>query len=158
MNWNFVSYIVRDVFEISPNNNSPVTVIYGEDYDFQNILRTNTHGLGAYLFHSNIAGQIDIDKCKYYWPIVGHDFFLDFGVCGLFISINYNPPIDEKDCKDVADRIKNLMNTNGLIFLCNPGIWALGLSDKFFRRLDLEKEIKRYTIFKNEDVLIYENI
>jgi hypothetical protein len=40
----------------------------------------------------------------------------------------------------------------------NPGVWANDLGKYLTINAQVETEIKRYSMFKNENVLVYENI
>jgi hypothetical protein len=50
------------------------------------------------------------------------------------------------------------MLPGGIVFIVNHDGWAEKLSDFLLARPDLEKEVKRYSLFKREDVRVYENI
>jgi hypothetical protein len=58
----------------------------------------------------------------------------------------------------IARQIKETMLPGGIVFIVNHDGWAEKLSDFLLVRSDLEKEVKRYSLFKGEDVRVYENI
>lgn len=153
MSWNFVGHIIRDVFP-SP---SPV-IVYGENYMSLNSFRSSEHGIETFLLHSDPrCRNIDLEFV-YYWEIGINYSFFGNRFCNLFVSIDYDPrPLFDKQ-KEVNNQIKFLMNDGGKLFLVNPGSWANELENVFTRKSEIEKEIKRFTMFKHEKVYVYENI
>jgi ubiquinone/menaquinone biosynthesis C-methylase UbiE len=76
----------------------------------------------------------------------------------LFISINYDPEIFNNNYDQVAQEIKRVLKPGGFILAVNPGKWASNLESEFIADSQIEKEIKRYSLFTDKDVYVYENI
>jgi hypothetical protein len=116
-------------------------------------MHTPLHGIGAIRMHSEHYSTEE----QYYWPIGEADTY--FGPrADLFISINYNPIYNKNLLVEIARQIKETMLPGGIVFIVNHDGWAEKLSDFLLVRSDLEKEVKRYSLFKGEDVRVYENI
>lgn len=153
MNWHHVAHIIRDIFP----SQSPI-VYYGKDFSILNHFRSTEHGLETFCLTSEVE-QIDSKLNNvYYWnsginyPVFGKGF------CNLFISINYNIDKNEYQQTEIVKQLKFMVNKGSKILICNPGSWA-NLFDYCLKQdLDLQKEIKRFSIFKNENIKIYENV
>lgn len=116
-------------------------------------MHTPLHGIGSLRLHS----EMYLTEDQYYWPIGEADIY--FGPrADLFVSINYNPIYDKNLLAQIAEQIKCTMLPGGIVFIVNHDGWAEKLSDFLLVRPDLEKEVKRYSLFKGEDVRVYENI
>jgi len=152
MNWNFVAHIIRDVFKKTVN-----TIYYGDDNSLEPIFNSNEHSIGVLMLRSEEEIEYD-EPYIYYWAAGIDDLFFSEEYCNLFISFNYNPQIFNDDYNKVALQLKNLLKKDGYIFLVNPGMWASCLGLFLKRNNQIEKEIKRYSMFTNENVLVYENI
>lgn len=152
MNNNYLGHIIRDLFPIHS-----VTICYGLLDDLVEELHKPLHGIGALLLHSENDIESELDYKKY-WNIELNDCYFSNNFCELFISLNYNPSFTKNDYSFVAVNIKKLMKLNGFVFLVNPGLWASSMSEYFLLREDLVKEAKRFSILKNEEIYIYENI
>lgn len=146
-NNNFVCHVIRDIFP-----KREFTVVYDRSNDLVEEMHTQKHGIGALRLHSEMYSREN-----YPWALGAAGIY--FGpVVDLFVSINYDP-IHKKDLVlEIAKQLKEAMKQGGIVFLVNPGHWADKLGETLSVRSDLEKEIKRYSIFKNEDVRVYENI
>jgi hypothetical protein len=85
-----------------------------------------------------------------------HFFGSDF--CDLFVSFKENSvfPIGTEGSKTV--NLYPFMESGGLVFLVNPDTWAYNMESAFERRDDYIKEIKSYSMFKDERVLVYEKL
>jgi hypothetical protein len=150
MNWDHAAHVVRDVF-----GNRGFTIYYGEDPEFTETLRTSTHGIGAFLMHSNVEKRFHFDYERYW--CIGTNMFFDADTCDFLISFDYDPVFHGSPF-GIPPYIDRLMKREGLIFLVNPGRWAEYLGDMFILRKDLQAEVKRYSMFKNENVLVYEKV
>lgn len=152
MNWDYVAHIIRDVFR-----ETTFTIIYGRNKEMIDVLRTPKHGIGAFMLHTEREKYISNDWCKY-WEAGVDGMYFGESVCDLFISINYDPKILDNDYENVANVIQKVLKPGGFALLVNPGIWAAAVGGSLLQNTSLENEIKRYSIFKDEDVRVYENI
>lgn len=152
MNNNYLGHIIRDLFPIHS-----VTICYGLLDDLVEELRKPLHGIGAFLLHSENDIESELDYKKY-WNIELNDCSFSNNFCELFVSINYNPSFVNNDYLFMALNIKKLMKFKGIIFLVNPGLWASYMSHFFLLREDLIQEAKRFSILKDQEIYIYENI
>lgn len=160
---NYICHIIRDIF---PQRNAPI--YFGEDVDLYQTFHSPLHSIGACLLYKypsntwNPYKQMNLPEhlatTCYQWAIEFNDCFLADGFCDLFISINYDPQLDMGNHKIIAEKLKFLVKKNGLYFLVNPGVWADSLSSYLVLRPDMIKELKKYSILKNEKVYVYENI
>ncbi len=148
MNNNFICHIIRDVFP-----ERKFTILYDRTKSLFDEMHTPLHGIGAFRMHSEHYSTEE----NYYWDLgkVGTYFGAS---ADLFVSINYNPIYDKNLLSQIAEQIKCTMLPGGIVFIVNHDGWAEKLSDFLLARPDLEKEVKRYSLFKGEDVRIYENI
>jgi hypothetical protein len=153
MNWNHVAHIIRDIFK-----NNSFTVCYQENMDLVNILYTAEHGIGAMRLWSALEAPLENSENNYYWPAGLNPMLFSDDCVDLFISINYDPEIFNNDYQQVAEEIKRVLKPGGFAFVVNPGTWASHLATKLIPDTQIEKEIKRYSMFKNESVYVYENI
>ena len=153
MNWNHVAHIIRDVFK-----NTSFTVCYQGDTDLSDTLYTNEHGIGAIRLWSALEAPLENSENNYYWPAGLNPMLFSDGCLDLFISIGYDPEVFNNDYQHVAEEIKRVLKPGGFAFVVNPGTWASHLATKLMPDIQIEKEIKRYSLFKNEDVYVYENI
>lgn len=146
-NNNFVCHVIRDVFP-----KREFTVVYDRSNDLTEEMHTQKHGIGALRLHSEMYSREN-----YSWALGTAGIY--FGsVIDLFVSINYDP-IHIKDLVlEIAKQLKESMKQGGIVFLVNPGHWADRLGEILLVRSDLEKEVKKYSFLKDEDVRVYENI
>jgi hypothetical protein len=153
MNNDFIAHVIRDVF--SKRN---YTVIYGGNEDLKNALSKPEHSIGAYQFHTERDSKLEDSFYYRFWEIGVDNPYINYGETDLFISINYNPTVYQVDKLVIGSQIKKLLKNGGKAMLVNPGTWSEKID--FFMSLDniSIKEIKRYSMFKNENVLVYENI
>lgn len=152
MNNNFICHIIRDLFV-----EKTFTVLYGRKKNLLNTMRTAEHGIGAFVLHTEREKYFSNDQCKY-WEAGVDSIYFGESICDLFVSFNYDPELLNGDTNMVATQIKNFLKPNGFVFLVNPGVWAVDLAKHLTRNSYLETEIKRYSMFKHENVLVYENI
>lgn len=160
---NFISHIIRDIFPYRGN-----TIIFGEYSELLDCFYSPEHSIGAYMLHCNKANgwkpEYLYSSLKYAphdaikgWYIQENDSFFGADFCDLFISINYKVDNIGHPIK-IAENIKNVMKPNAIGLIVNPGIWASEMMNLNKVNYDLIKEVKRYSIFRNEQVLVYENI
>lgn len=153
MNNDFIAHVIRDVFA-----KKNFTVIYAESQDLRTTLSKSEHGIGAYQFHTERSSNIKDSFYYKFWEIGINDPYISYGETDLFISINYNPTVYPIDKSSIGLQLKKLLKKGGKVMLVNPGSW----SEKIDLFMDLDnnsiKEIKRYSMFKNENVLVYENL
>jgi hypothetical protein len=154
MNNHFLAHIIRDVF-----SSRDFTIIYGQDRGLQTVLASTEHSIGALQLHSERDQDQDQDCFEYrFWEIGLNDPYLAYGNADLFISINYNPLIYDTDTETIAFQVKNLLKPGGKALMINPGDWA----KDFKKIIQIDgfstKEIMRYSMLQNENVLVYENI
>ena len=62
------------------------------------------------------------------------------------------------DTDMVANQIKNFLKPGGFAMVVNPGVWANDLGKYLTINAQMLTNIKRYSMFKNQNVLVYENI
>jgi hypothetical protein len=160
---NFIAHIIRDIFTNRDN-----TIVFGECPELLECLYSPAHSIGAYMLHTNQSNNWKpkhlYDGLKYAptdaiksWYIKENDSFFGANFCDLFISINYQVE-DIGDPLKIVGNIKKVMKPNSIGFIVNPGSWASEVENFNVVRYDLIKEVKRYSMFRNEKVLVYENI
>jgi len=152
MNNSFVLDIIRDVFgrKVSP-------ILYGRDVELLETFYSDRHSMGATLAYSDdpsILNQantafMDVDK------EISPDYYSHYD--SLF-SFNYKYKLDPPYCDRVSKMFKLLLVEKADIFLVNPGTWSYCFDDYFLRCIDKEREVKKFSLFKNEKVFVYENI
>ncbi len=165
MNNNFLCHVIRDVF-----NPTGQVVLYGENLDLFDTLYAPEHSIGAYMLHSDYSvldpkdfktsanvKNANIDLVKQ-WPLEYNNCFFGLDFCELFVSVNYDPVMLINNFYGAATNIKSMMKKNGLLFLVNPGVWSYNLDLFFDVRFDLIHEIHKYRIFKDDKILVYENV
>ena len=152
MNNHFLAHIIRDVF-----SKTNFTIIYGGDRSLQTTLATAEHSIGAFQLHTERDQDEDCFEYRF-WEIGLNGPYLTYGDADLFISINYNPSTYDTNTETIAFQVKNLLKLGGKALIVNPGDWA-----KDFKRIFqidglATREIMRYSMLQNENVLVYENI
>lgn len=152
MNNSYIAHIVRDIFPIHS-----ACMYYGIDKSFVDTLNTSEHGIGSINFYSSQETVSNLENFTC-WNIensrlhVGDNFF------DLFISIQYDPDIDNDSCVVIGSEIKRVLKKNALLLVINCDKISKCFENIFAKRKDIIKEVKRYSILKNENVLVYENI
>jgi SAM-dependent methyltransferase len=126
--------------------------------DLANTLYTAEHGIGAMRLWSALEAPLENSENNYYWPAGLNPMLFSDDCVDLFISINYDPEIFNNNYDQVAEEIKRVLKPGGFVFVVDPGTWASHLATKLIPDTQIEKEIKRYSMFKNESVYVYENI
>ena len=126
--------------------------MYGKNYPLLPILRNPEHGIEAW------GLQTETENLKvpntYYWSVgyngthFGHEF------CDLFISMNYNPYIPDTLLERAAVSTSNVLKEGGYAFLVDPGKWSWELEKHLTPRPDLVREIKRYSMFTDQNVRV----
>jgi hypothetical protein len=152
MNTDFISHIIRDTF-VEKN----FTVIYSDDTELKEVLLLPNHSIGAFQLHSELNQENDKIDYKF-WNIGLSNPHIQYGDVDLFVSINYNPTINNLNKQKAALQIKMLLKDKGKAFIVNPGEWASDLDKHMSIDSESITNIKRYSMFKNENVLVYENI
>jgi len=152
MDNNFLSHIIRDLFP-----KREFTVIYGWDEGLRLEFIKPEHSIGAFQMHTEKTSTEDTFEHSF-WEIGINDPYIAYGDTDLIISINYNPHLSTKDLTYVALQFKNLLKVGGKAMLINPGYWSSNL--KKVMRIDAitTREAKRYSMLKDEDILVYENL
>jgi hypothetical protein len=152
MDWDYVAHIIRDVFP-----QTTFTTLYGRSKELLDVLHTPKHGIGAFMMHTERGKYLSNDECKY-WEAGINGIYFGQSICDLFISFNYDPELLNDDTDMVARQIKSFLKPGGFAMVVNPGVWANDLGKYLTINAQVETEIKRYSMFKNENVLVYENI
>lgn len=152
MNNNFLAHIIRDLFE-----KRSFTIIYGADQGLRLTLLDPQHSIGAYQMHSERDNVADTFEYRF-WEAGVYDPFLSYGEADLFVSINYNPTVHQNAYVNLAIQIKQLLKNGGKAFVVNPGPWAKNIKNIMTIDGPTTKEAKRYSMLRNQDVLVYENI
>ncbi|MFZ4104905.1 hypothetical protein [Flavobacterium sp.] len=153
MNWNFVAHIIRDIFA-----DTNFTICYELDKQLSETLKKPEHSIGAFSMYTSLNALAENIDERYYWAAGRSGMFFEEECADLFISINYDPEILDNDYENVANVIQKVLRPGGFAMLVNPGIWAAAVGGSLLQNISLENEIKRYSIFKDEDVRVYENI
>lgn len=153
MNWHHVAHIIRDCFK-----QTAFTVCYESDKELSNTLATSEHGIGALSLWSSLDPPSENLDGRYYWPAGLNGIFFEDNCVDLFVSINYNPDIFYDNSLYVAEEIKRVLKIGGFAFVVNPGLWANDLGHYLSLDTYMEKEIRRYSMFAEENVFVYENI
>jgi hypothetical protein len=155
MNNNFLCHIIRDIF---PKKNS--VVIYSDiEYavSLKKDMASSEHSIGSFVLHTDRNHQEYIDEVAY-WEIGLNSPYMGYNYSDLFLSINYSPKVYLDNNNYIAEQIRAIMKPSGNIFLINPGTWASELSDFLNHNDDLVRGVKKYSMLKNENVFVYENI
>ena len=152
MDWDYVAHIIRDIFP-----QRIFTTLYGRSQELVDTLRTPEHSIGAFMLHTEREKYISNDWSKY-WEAGVDGMHFGESICDLFISFDYDPELLNGDTDMVAKQIKNFLKPGGFAMVVNPGIWADDLGKHLAINAQVETEIKRYSMFSQQDVSVYENI
>lgn len=153
MNWDFVAHSIRDVFF----GKTPI-LVYGNDLSVLDSFRSSVHALETFVVHSEKNDKKMNKMYSYFWDIGEGNLFFNNNFCDLFLSIEYDPIINHEKYHEIFLSLKNVLKKNGFIILVNPGSWAKRIGDYFEYREDMSNELKRYFMFKEKNVFIYENV
>lgn len=152
MDNNFLSHIIRDLFP-----NRAFTVIYNWDESLRKELLTPQHSVGAFQLHTERNNVEDTFERRF-WEAGINNPFIQYGDVDLFISINYDPVVYPNKYMDIALQIMYLLKPSGKALIINPGSWARNIKNIMTIDGITTKEAKRYSMLKDQDVLVYENI
>jgi hypothetical protein len=152
MNYDFLAHIIRDLF-----SNRNFTLIYGADQILRIKLLEPQHSVGAFQLHTERSNIEDTFEYRF-WEAGINNPFVNYGDVDLFISINYKPNLYFDNSMKMGLQVKNLLKPGGKAMVVNPGSWARDL--KTLMRVDgvTTREARRYSILRDQDILIYENI
>jgi len=155
MNNNFLCHIIRDLF-INRSN----IVIYGDLYkssELRSIMANSEHSMGSFILHTERNSQQHIDGIAY-WEIGLNAPYMGYNYADLFISVDYNPELSNNNYKFIGEQIRGILRSGGHTFIVNPGKWASCINSYLDLNESLTREAKKYSMFSNEEVFIYENI
>lgn len=142
-------HIIRDVFG---KRTSPI--IYGRDTNLLKDFHSPTHGMGAVLMYSDSPHLHDEQNVHFLdiYESYTH-YYRDY--CDFLFSIDYR-----FNCipSQVALKFKDIMKEKSSIFLINPGIWSQYFDLIASRNSILEKEVKKFSLLKNEKIFVYDNM
>jgi len=151
-NEDYILHVIRDVFgrKISP-------ILYGRDIELLNAFYSNTHSMGATLLYSD--APLIGDRDNVYLLNIDEPVMPDYShLFDSMFSFNYKYSLEPPHCDRVAKHFNFLLREKAQIFLVNPGTWSYCFDDYFERCIDKEREVKRFSMFSNEKVFVYENI
>lgn len=159
INWHFVSHIIRDVFD------KPITpAVLTDDASCMFDFRSSEHSLGfigvSLDGFRNTEPRFPIQEQIYFdWDIYNPRYILGVDHSDFLISIDYSPRVDYKmiSLNNLANVLMSFIQNKKPIVLINPGLWADGLN-KLPRIPELENELKRFSLFDNKEVIVYENL
>lgn len=148
---NYILHTIRDVFgrKISP-------IYYGKDISIVNACYSPLHSMGCEGFYSDTPFVFNKKFHFFNTDKENVDYFLDHA--DFLFSIDYKYKLDPARRELVAKKFKKLLKDQAQIFLVNPGTWSYYFDDYYERNFSLEKEVKKFSLFKNEKVFVYENI
>lgn len=148
-NWYYFAHAIKDVFD-PPDS----VIVYGEDHSLLPILSSSEFGIECWGLFTN--PEIESQDRIYNWfiGVDGTHFGLDF--CKLFISVGYDPALLSVTSTHSALGVLDLMVDGGKVLAINSGEWSSELPKLFYRRIDLERELKRFSMLKDQDVKVYE--
>jgi len=151
MNNSFILHAIVDIFgrKISP-------IYYGRNFDIVESCHSNEHSMGCVGMHSDFP---QIRRENYYFLNIDEETlhsYIDYS--DFLFSINYKYEIDPPYCDRVSKLFKIILKEKAQVLLVNPGTWSYCFDDYFERSFYLEREIKRYSMFRSEKVFVYENI
>lgn len=152
VNNHFIAHIIRDTF--SEKN---FTVIYGSDTNLKSTLLSSEHSIGAFQLYSDFVDDSESENCQF-WNIGINNPTINYGDVDLFVSINYKPTLSFVNYESAAKQIAQLLKSKGKAFIVNPGDWAIELEKFLSIDINSTTNIKRYSMFKDENVVVYENI
>lgn len=148
----YTLHVIRHIFgqKISP-------IIYGRDVSLLETFYSDEHSMGATLVYSDAPSIGNVSHCAFMnvdEPLYP-DYFEKFDA--LF-SFDYKYELIPPYCDRVSKHFQHLLCPKSCIFLVNPGTWSYCFDDYFERQLDKEREVKKFSLFKDEKVFVYENI
>lgn len=150
MNWDFVAHIVRDLFPVDGQ-----VLYFGADKQFVDTMRKPEHGVEVFMVHNELD-IIDDDHC-HYWMVPGiNGHYHGPASTDLFLSFGYDPLLDYP--RKTAQLIAETMRPGGIVVVTNPGAWGYDLYEFLPESKSLIREMRRYSLFKDEMVLAYENL
>lgn len=152
MNNHFLCHIIRDVFPVRNN-----VGLYGDLQNLKEEMLKPEHSIGSLLLHTNREKMSDYDQ-GFFWEIGINGPYCGYSCFDLLISINYDPNLLTDNHDFIAEQVCALLKTGGIVFLINPGPWACELPKYLSIKKDTIKELKRFSMLTNEEVLVYENI
>lgn len=148
--WYFIAHILKDIF--NPQDN---IIIYDSPKEIEVGIETfhsSEFGIETWGLHSDY-GYLDHPKYHFWLSGINNTFYGE-EFAELFFSWGYSP--GTHDTMNTALQTRHLMRPDGFVVLVNPGGWANDLSLPMRRRRDLAGKLKRYNLFLNEDVRVYQ--
>ena len=128
-----------------------------KDIGCMDIFRGSEHSLGFLLLHSDMT--FNSGDSKILPPeLRAANLFYGSEYCDLFVHLDEASryPIGRFD--DDSLHVFDLIKRGGFLFLVNPGAWAKPLSARLKLRADLIDEIKRFSMFNDKEVIVYEKV
>lgn len=136
-----LAHVIEDVF--NPPN---AVVVYEQGDELISTLRSPEFSIEAWELAST-------------WAIGINDTNYGFNFCKLLLTIDYSPKLT-RDSADAALAVYQLMQRDGLVCILHNAKWSYGWMKKlnlYLReRPDLEKEIRRYKMFQDWAVKVYQ--
>lgn len=152
MNNNFISHIIRDIFPVRNN-----IVLYGDLHELKKEMQSPAHSMGSFMLHTDRSRQ-EYEENSAYWELGFNSPYMGYNYADLFISINYEPELLSDNYEFMAEQIKSILKPNGFLLLINPSSWCKKIKNYLKINNNLIDELQRYSILKNEQVFVYENI
>jgi hypothetical protein len=152
LNNDFILHVIRDVFGTFK---SPI--LYGYDPDLYAQFWSPQHSMGVHMYYSHDINS-PMEK-SVFWDIQNESLNpLSFDYSDFFVSINYNLNIPFHLSESFAGHVRHFLKTGSKCLIVNPGSWADYFDQIMTRCYDIEREVKRFSMFKNQKVFVYENI
>ena len=149
MNLDHVCHVIKDVFDPSAG-----VIVYGTPHGLIDKLREPTFGVEAWgLYHS--TGEVASDF-SHQWKAGVDPAYFGYDFCELFLSIGYNPSVPSIRTFPLALQVAQLLKKGGKVCLVNPGAWGKHIPAMLKARTDLIAEMRSYSMFKNENVMVFQ--
>lgn len=130
------------------------------DYDTSLIeeMRSPEFSVEMWGLHSTLSEKKEIEEgFVHYWNIGVDNTFYGPDWCDVFLWLNYSPNISS-NINELVRTLTDFMKENGLIVIVNSPIPELDFLNRkgLKSRDDIISDIKSYTLFANENVLVWE--
>ena len=155
-----VSHTAHALHDILGEDSEKNWIYYNNDFSLVEELRSPTHGIESWALHSTIKDKKEVEESfHHYWEIGINNSYFNKNWCDIFFSFDYqdiylNPRATPKD---ICMAIYHLLAPGGKFVYYNLAIPQLDLlCRKLTPRYDIVKEFRRYSLFDDKEVGVFQ--